>query len=128
MDKTLKIIVYSMDLVFVEIIKRILDKSSKKHKIIIYSLFSEAKTISENDDINLMIIDDPIIGASSFELISFLRLKQKIVCPFIYFGIEEYDGERNAILSGANSFFNKPFNTDEVGEVIEKSLLISQRI
>ena len=117
-----------MDLVFVEIIKRILDKSSKKHKIIIYSLFSEAKTISENDDINLMIIDDPIIGASSFELISFLRLKQKIVCPFIYFGIEEYDGERNAILSGANSFFNKPFNTDEVGEVIEKSLLISQRI
>lgn len=114
-----------MDLVFVEIIKRILDKSNKKHKIIVYSLFSEAKTITDNDAINLMIIDDPIIGASSFELISFLRLKQKIVCPFIYFGVEEYDGERNAILSGANYFFYKPYNPDEVGKVIEKSLFPS---
>ena len=125
MDETLKIIVYSMDLVFVEIIKRILDKSNKKHKINVYSSFSEAKTISENDDINLMIIDDPIIGASSFELISFLRLRQKIVCPFIYFGVEEYDGERNAILSGANYFFNKPYNPDEVVKVINKSLFTS---
>ena len=114
-----------MDLVFVEIIKRILDQSNKKHKITVYSLFSEAKTINKNDDISLIIIDDPIVGASSFELISFLRLKQKIVCPFIYFGVEEYDGERNAILSGANYFFNKPYNHDEVGKVIEKSLFTS---
>ena len=123
MDKTLKIITYSMDLVFIEIIKRILDKSNHKHKNIVYSLFSEAKIITENDDISLMIIDDPIVGASSFELISFLRLKQKIVCPFMYFGVEEYDGERNAILSGANYFFNKPSDLDEVSKVIEKFLL-----
>lgn len=114
-----------MDLVFVEIIKRILDQSNQKHKNIVYSLFSEAKSITKNDDISLMIIDDPIVGASSFELISFLRLKQKIICPFIYFGVEEYDGERNAILSGANYFFNKPYNPDEVGVIIEKSLSTS---
>lgn len=114
-----------MDVVFIEIIKRIIDKSNIKHKIIVRSLFSEAKAISENDTLNLMIIDDPIIGASSIELISFLRLKQKIICPFIYFGIAEYEGERNATLSGANYFFNKPYNLEEVGKVIEKSLLTS---
>ncbi len=125
MDKTLIINTFSIDFVFVEIIKRVLDKSNKKHKINVYSLFSDAKTISKKDNINLMIIDDPIIGASSFELISFLRLQQKIVCPFIYFGVEEYNGERNAILSGANYFFKKPYNPDEVGKVIEKFLLTS---
>lgn len=125
MNKTFKITVYSMDIVFIEIIKRIIDKSNIKHKIIVRSLFSEAKAISVNDTLNLMIIDDPIVGASSLELISFLRLKQKIICPFIYFGIAEYEGERNATLSGANYFFNKPYNLEEVGKVIEKSLLTS---
>ncbi|MRT93184.1 hypothetical protein [Ancylomarina sp. 16SWW S1-10-2] len=124
MDDKFKIIVYSMDLVFVEIIKRILDKFSKQHKTIVYSSFSEANDLLKNDDINLMIIDDPIIGASSFELISFLRLKQKIIYPFIYFGVAEYNGERNSILSGANYFFNKPYDIDEVSNTIKKILLI----
>ena len=112
-----------MDLVFVEIIKRIFDKFNEKYKIIVYSSFSEAKNILRNDDIKLMIIDDPIIGASSFELISFLRLKQKIIYPFIYFGVAEYNGERNSIFSGANYFFNKPYDIDEVSQVIKKILL-----
>lgn len=113
-----------MDLVFVEIIKRILDKFNKQHKTIVYSSFSEAKDLLKNEDINLMVIDDPIIGASSFELISFLRLKQKIIYPFIYFGVAEYNGERNSILSGANYFFNKPYDIGEVSNTIKKILLI----
>lgn len=125
MDKKLKIVVFSIDLVFVEVIKCILHKYNIQHKINIYSSFSEAKTISENDNINLMIIDDPIIGASSLEIISFLRLKQKIICPFIYFGVAEHNGERNAILSGASYFFNKPYDFEEVGKVIRKILSTS---
>ena len=125
MDKKLIIKIFSIDLVFIEIIKRILDRCNKKNKVEVYTLFSEAEMITTNDYINLMIVDDQIIGASSYELMSFLRLKQKIVCPFIYFGVAEHNGERNAILSGANYFFNKPFDPKKVSKVTEKILLAS---
>ncbi|MDA3854353.1 MAG: hypothetical protein PF444_08970 [Bacteroidales bacterium] len=125
MDRKLIIKIFSIDLVFIEIIKRIMDRCNKRHRVEVYTLFSEAKTITTNDYINLMIIDDQIIGASSYELMSFLRLKQKIVCPFIYFGVAEHDGERNAILSGANYFFNKPFDPKEVSRDTDKIMLAS---
>jgi len=122
MDKKLKIIIFSTDLVFAEIIKCILDKIGKKNRVKTYRLFSEAKTISENDDVDLIIIDDPIIGTSSYELVSFLRLSQKIICPIIYFGALEYDGEKKAFLAGASCFFDKKFDHNEVGEFIVEIL------
>lgn len=125
MNKKLIIKIFSIDLVFIEITKRIIDRCHKNHRIDVYTLFSEAEKITANDYINLMIIDDQIIGASSYELMSFLRLKQKIVCPFMYFGVAEHNGERNAILSGANYFFNKPFNPEEVSRITNKTLSAS---
>ncbi len=111
-----------MDLVFVQIIKRLLDSCHQKYQVHIYNLFSQAETLTNDDGIDLVIIDHQIIGASNFEIISFLRLKRKIVCPIISFGVAEYNGERNAILAGANYFFNKPYNPDEVEDALRKLL------
>lgn len=122
MNKSLKTILFSIDYVFIELIKKILNESSTNHNIIVKSLFSEAKTTLNNEDIDLIIVDDAIIGTSSYELISYLRLHQKIICPMIYFGVPEYNGERKALLTGSSYFLKKPFNPKSVTNAFKKIL------
>ena len=122
MREHFNIIIFSVDLVFVNILKQILGEIDKKFQISVYQLFSEAQNFPENKSVDLILVDDLIIGTPSYELISFLRLNRKILCPLIYFGINEHNGERKALLSGANYFINKPFNPDNVLRVIQDGL------
>ncbi|MPL92723.1 hypothetical protein SDC9_38836 [bioreactor metagenome] len=108
------VVLFSIDLVFNEIIRRILDKTGTDAELINYTSFSDAGKISEQDKVDLIIVNDEIIGTSSYELISVLRLKRQISCPFIYFGVSEYDGERKALMTGANFFIRKPFTPESV--------------
>jgi DNA-binding response OmpR family regulator len=114
MDNFLKIVVFSVDLVFIGIIKRMIENNNKHCHCEILSSFSEAGTISPVNSFDLIIVDDLIIGMSCYELISFLRLNQKIITPIIYFGVAEYDGVLKAHSSGANHFIVKPFRFSEV--------------
>lgn len=121
-----KIILFTVDVVFTQIVKRILDEILSSPKLIVLNSYSEAKNITENENISLILVDDLIIGTSSYELISFLRLNRKLLCPIVYFGLSEYDGERKAISTGANYFINKPFNPDETIELIKTTLVQKQ--
>ena len=120
------IVLFTVDLVFTQIAKQILDKIISSPKLIVLNSYSDAKDITESENISLILVDDLIIGTSSYELISFLRLNRKLLCPIIYFGISEYEGEKKAISTGANHFINKPFNPDETAELIKNTLIQKQ--
>jgi len=120
------VVLFSIDLVFNEIIRRILDKTGTDAEHINYTSFSDAARISAQDNIDLIIVNDEIIGTSSYELISILRLKRQISCPFIYFGVSEYDGERKALMTGANYFIKKPFSPDSVLELFQKLIQLKK--
>jgi len=113
MNNAIKIAVFSVDIVFVELIKRIVENYGEHCHCEIFSSFSEVGTIS-GTNFDLIIVDDLIIGMSCYELISFLRLNLKIITPIIYFGVAEYDGVLKAHSSGANHFIVKPFKCSEV--------------
>ncbi len=121
-SNTPNIILFTCDIVLSEIIKKLLEKCFSEVKFKVFDSFSEANELSKNDDIDLVLIDDLIIGTSSYELISFLRENIKIKCPIIYFGVKEHDSERKAILIGANYFINKPFNPEQAIELFKSNI------
>ncbi len=113
---SINIVVFSVDLVFTEIIKRILEKKHQQFcSCKVLTSFSDAKTFPfKNHNINLIIVDNWIIGRSSYELITYLRTDKRITIPIAYFGVTEYNGEKKAHLSGADLFFSKPFKPDHI--------------
>lgn len=117
-----KVVVCSNDYVFTEVIKRIIEKVNKRCEYKILTSFSEASKISFDDTIDLIIVDDRIIGRSSYELISYLRLHQKIITPIFYFGVTEYGGEKKAFSAGTNRFFTKPFKPDQIESSLQEFL------
>ena len=113
------IVIFSINLVFIQIIERIMEKANINHTLLVLNSFSDIKKISKHDTISLILVDDLIIGTSSYELINNLRLVNKISCPIIYFGVSEHNGEKKSILSGANHFIIKPFKPDCVVPMIQ---------
>ncbi len=122
MNKNYDIIIFSVDIVFINILKRIIEKTGSQVQIEFYQSFSEAQAIPEELAIKLILVDDLITGTSSYELISFLRLRKKIRCPIYYFDTAEYQSERKSLLIGASQFINKPFNPEEVEQKIKNTL------
>jgi len=122
------VVLFSIDVVFNQIIKRMIEKTKTNSMLIIYTSFSDAGKISEQDKVDLIVVNDEIIGTSSYELISVLRLKRKISCPFIYCGVSEYEGERKALMTGANYFINKPFNPDSVVKTFQDLLPLKNEL
>ncbi|SRR6056297_1738430 len=122
MSEDFNIIIFSIDLVFVNILKRICEEIDKQLQVAVFQSFSEAGNFRENQSVNLILVDDLIIGTSSYELISFLRLHKKITCPVFYFDTSEYESERKALLIGANQFFNKPLNPKKIRQEIKNTL------
>ena len=59
--------------------KYIIEEIDKQIHVSVFESFSEAQNLSVKP-IHLILIDDLIIGTSSYELISFLRLDKKIKC------------------------------------------------
>lgn len=113
-----EILIFSVNIVFIEILKRILENYIHNYHVHVYGLFSDAQKLSVNDSTSLIIIDDTITGASSYELITFLRLQKEMDGQIMFFGLSEIDGEA-ALISGANYFISKPFNLREVTLIIK---------
>ncbi|MBN1989069.1 MAG: response regulator [Bacteroidales bacterium] len=121
-----KTVIFTLDIVLSEILNRLLKKSEPNSELLIYSSFSDANKVHNNDGITFIMVDDAIIGASSYELISYLRLNRKANCPIIYFGVNEHDSQKKAISIGANHFVNKPFKPEDIIELFQ-ALLYNQK-
>jgi len=116
---TPNIIFFTCDLVLSEIIIRLLEKCNSEFEFKVFDSFSDANSLNESDGIDIVLIDDLIIGTSSLELITFLRLNKKIISPIIYFGVKEHESERKALIIGANYFISKPFNPEQLLELFK---------
>lgn len=127
MNDQISILMFTIDFVFVEILKRIFENEHLNFSLDVLNSFSDANEVYCCESVKLIVVDDNIIGTSSYELISYLRLEKHVSSPIIYFGSSEHDGERKALMTGANFFVNKPFNTYKVTEII-KSIFIDNQL
>lgn len=104
------IIIFSVNLFFTNVLKRVYEDIDNTLEIKVFDAFSAAQTKIKDQAISMIVVDDLIVGASSFELISYLRKSKRLSCPILYFGTEEYNNEEKALKIGANQFFSKPFD------------------
>lgn len=122
MRKKFDIIVFSEDIVFTHIMRRIFENYAVQYNAVYLDSFSEAHRIPEKNPTKLVVVDDVIVGTSSFELISFLRLDRKLKCPIYYFDAADYQNERKSLLIGASRFIRKPFKLEEAESIIKNIL------
>lgn len=122
MNTPLNIVLFTADYAFSEILKRILEQSHLNYHMSVVRSFVDANQLSSKDKIHLILVDDLIIGTSSYELVAYIRQKKKVICPLIYFGTSEHQGEKKALMSGANCFINKPFAPTDVANCIKKQV------
>ena len=126
-ENNIEIIFFSCDLVLIQIVNRLFDKFISGYSYTTYDSFIDSNSIDNSDSHKLIIVDDLIIGTSSYELMSFLRLNKKITCPIVYVGVSEHDNEKKSLAIGANYFVSKPFNPNEVTSLL-KSILIKNDV
>jgi len=122
MNTPLTILIFTDDYAFTEIIKRIFENSNLNYHILAFNSYFDADKLSTKDKIHLILVDDLIIGTSSYELVAYIRQQKKIICPIIYFGTSEHNSEKKAIISGANLFINKPFDPTDVAKHIQNAI------
>ncbi len=122
MNTPLTILIFTDDYAFTEIIKRIFENSNLNYHILAFNSYFDADKLSTKDKIHLILVDDLIIGTSSYELVAYIRQKKKVICPLIYFGTSEHNSEKKAIISGANLFINKPFDPTDVAKHIQNAI------
>lgn len=120
--KHMSIVFFTNNLVLSEIVNRILENCIPNFNFIVFNSFAQAQSLDNSDSYKLVFVDNTIIGASSFELISYLRLEKKMNLPIIYFGVIEHDNETKAISIGANYCVTKPFNPTTFTNLIKPLL------
>ena len=108
-----KIVIISEDYIFSNILQGLINIHINPAIVIIYETFSAAKSISNYDSIDVIIIDDKITGTASHEVQAYIREEKKISCNIYYFSNDEYEEEQKALERGANYFFKKPFKPQE---------------
>jgi DNA-binding response OmpR family regulator len=113
-----KIVIISEDYIFSNIIQGLINIHIDPAIVIIYESFSAAKSISNYDSIDVIIIDDKITGTASHEIEAYIREEKRISCNIYYFSNDEYEEEQKALERGANYFFKKPFKPQDFIEHI----------
>jgi DNA-binding NtrC family response regulator len=121
MKSTYTFIIFSANIVFIEVLKRILTLNCYNCEIITFTSFSQAQEIS-NVEAQAIIVDDRIKGSTSLELISHLRIRTKIAMPIYYFSVAGIAEEKKALLNGVNFFFEKPFYPDLFVKHLKKTI------
>ena len=85
-----------------------------------YCSYQDALNLKNFEKVGIIVVDDVVIGMSSYELVVFLRYNMKLTCPIIFFGTSMHKGKRKAIQSGASYFFEKPFNPVELLDYVKE--------
>ena len=122
MSGPFRIIIICEDLVLDVLLKKALKLWLETASVVFYTSFSEVKSMSPGVHVDLIILDDVITGSASHEIVHILRQKKKIKCPVYYLSSAEYGEEKKALYRGANYFFKKPFDPEQLMQhIIEKT-------
>jgi DNA-binding response OmpR family regulator len=127
-ERSFKIIIICEDLVLNILLKKALILWLKGATVIFYSSFSEVKSLDPDQNADLIILDDIITGSASHEIVHILRQTKKIKCPVYYLSNAEYGEEKKALYRGANYFFKKPFNPEQLMLHISDNANVSPNI
>jgi len=124
------ILILSEDNVFIELFYRILKKVSEDIKIFQYQTIHGIKGIEDASKYDIIILDDVITGSASHEVVSYFRIEKQYLSIIYYFSAAEFEDDKKPIERGANYFFHKPFNPEEIEKHVKSTLksLAQERI
>jgi DNA-binding response OmpR family regulator len=117
----INILLISEDFVFGSIVYRFLLNSFSKVTVIRCESFAEVRNVDYKEKIDIVLLDNTIMGAANYEIISLLRLEKSILAPVFFFSNIDVDKEK-AFQNGANFFFKKPLVPDQLIKQIESSI------
>ncbi|MBU8893562.1 MAG: hypothetical protein KOO66_12355 [Bacteroidales bacterium] len=110
---TINCLIISEDIVFNEIIHRLICYNIKEVSFISFRSFAKLKNFPKENKIDIVILDDSISDCVHYEVITHLRLTKEIVAPIYFFSPVDYI-EKQAYSNGVNFFFKKPFEPKTV--------------
>jgi response regulator RpfG family c-di-GMP phosphodiesterase len=124
---TINCLLISEDIVFNEIIHRLICYNIKDINFISFQSFEKLKKMPDKTNIDIIILDDSIAGTASYEVISYLKTVKDINVPTYFFSPADYI-EELAYSNGVNFFFKKPFEPKTViNHIISTIQSISQK-
>ncbi len=99
----------SEDLVFREVIHRLICYGVDDVNFISIQSFEALKKFPEHTKEDIIILDDSLSGTAHYEVISYLRTVKDLEAPIYFFSPADYI-EKQAYLNGVSHFFKKPFD------------------
>lgn len=109
----LNCLIVSEDIVFQEVIHRLLCYEIDDVNIISIRSFAKLKELPEHMKEDIIILDDSISGTAHYEVIAYLRIVKDIEAPIYFFSPADYI-EEQAYVNGVSHFFKKPFDPKSI--------------
>jgi CheY-like chemotaxis protein len=106
------IFVVSGDHVFTELMATMFRQFQKDSILIKIHSFNALREVNELEKCDLLLLGDLIEGARGSEVLEYLRLKRKLVCPIAYFCDNVAELKEKAIRRGSNYCYTKPYKPD----------------
>ena len=106
---TINCLIISEDIVFNEIIHRLICYNTEGVNFKSFQSFTKLKKLPKETKVDIIILDDSISGAAHYEVITHLRYAKEIVAPIYFFSSTDYI-ENQAYSNGINFFFKQPFD------------------
>ena len=75
---------------------------------------------------DVIMVDGIISGVASFEIINYLRIRKKVICPICFFSDAPNDYFKIKAKKGINYHYRKPFDAHTVTNEIAACLVQSQ--
>lgn len=114
-----QIAIISENNIFTALLKSFIQKKFQECSIIVFCSFAELKEQIDYYNLDIIVADSIMSGTASFEIINFLRLEKKIVCPVYFFSeVHSEDFKSKAFETGVNYYYEKPFDPESVTDDI----------
>jgi DNA-binding response OmpR family regulator len=122
-----QIAIISENLIFSKLFDSYLKRKLPECLITRFSSFPAIKEKIRRGDFQMIMVDGIISGVASFEIINYLRLRKRVICPICFFSDTPNDYSKiKAHKNGVNYHYGKPFDARSVTNEIAAYLLQSQ--
>jgi len=119
--KEINVLIISEDIVFSSILRRFIRKHFDYVVLRQCDTIACVKSLSLPEIIDVVLLDDVLMGTATHEVVNFLRYIKKVVAPVFYFSHSGFEEEK-ALQQGANYFVSKPFDPDDAVKKIKSVL------
>ena len=122
-----QIAIISENLIFTKVLDAHLKRKLPEYLITRFSSFSAIEEKIRSSAFEMIMVDGVISGMASFEIINYLRLTKKVICPICFFSDAPNDFFKIiANKKGINYHYRKPFDANRVTNEIAAYLVPGQ--